>query len=131
MGISGNDQFNEQIRQRTLKLAVDVRNLLAFAKVRTIDKPALQQLIRSSSSVAANYRSATRGRSDAEFFSKISIVLEEADETLFWLEYFLQIGVLNETEAMSCLNDTGQLVRLFATIRKRMKEKMEKDNSRK
>jgi len=77
------DQFNERLRERTMKMAVDVLNLLKAAKFISIDRPFINQLIRSSSSVAANYRSATRGRSDAEFYSKMCIVVEETDETLF------------------------------------------------
>ncbi len=87
-----NTHFNEQLRERTMKMAVDVRNLLKAGKFIAIDRPFVTQLIRSSSSVAANYRSATRGRSDAEFYSKICIVLEETDETLFWIDYLLPDG---------------------------------------
>jgi len=47
----------------------------------------VNQIIRSSSSVAANFRAATRARSDAAFYAKICIVVEECDETLFWLDY--------------------------------------------
>ncbi len=80
------DHFNDLLRKRTLKMAAGVRNLLVSVKFNAIDRPCVLQLTRSASSVAANYRAATRGRSDAEYFSKICIVVQEADETLFWLE---------------------------------------------
>jgi four helix bundle protein len=119
-----NMHFNEQLRERTLIMAVSVRNLLKTEKFIALDRPFVNQLIRSSSSVAANYRSATRGRSDAEFYSKICIVLEETDETLFWIDYLLKLEVLNEKEAMKIRNDVEELVRLFSSIRKKMKQKI-------
>ena len=124
----GNIHFNEQLRERTMKMAVDVRNLLKAGKFIAIGKPFVSQLIRSSSSVAANYRSATRGRSDAEFYSKICIVLEETDETLFWLDYLLRLKVLNESETIKIRNEVEQLVRLFSSIRSKMKEKTERNS---
>ena len=120
-----NIHFNEKLRERTIRMAVDVRNLLKSEKFIPIDRPFVNQLIRSSSSVAANYRSATRGRSDAEFYSKICIVLEETDETLFWIDYLLKLDVLNETEASKIRGEVEQLVRLFSSIKKKMKEKIE------
>ena len=122
-----NLHFNEQLRERTLKMAVDVRNLLKSEKFIPIDRPFVNQLIRSSSSVAANYRSATRGRSDAEFYSKICIVLEETDETLFWIDYMLKLKVLNETEALKIRDEVEQLVRLFSSIKRKMKERIERN----
>jgi four helix bundle protein len=119
-----NTHFNEQLRERTMKMAVDVRNLLKSEKFIPIDRPFVNQLIRSSSSVAANYRSATRGRSDAEFYSKICIVLEETDETLFWIDYLIKLDVLNEKEAVKIRNEVEQLVRLFSSIKKKMKERI-------
>ena len=119
-----NIHFNEQLRERTLIMAVSVRNLLKTEKFIALDQPFVNQLIRSSSSVAANYRSATRERSDAEFYSKICIVLEETDETLFWIDYLLKLEVLNEKEAMKIRNDVEELVRLFSSIRKKMKQKI-------
>ena len=78
-------KFNEEVRTRTMQMAAEVRNVLANGNILTIDKPAVIQLIRASSSVAANYRAATRARSDAEYYAKMSIVVEECDETLFWM----------------------------------------------
>ena len=122
-----NIHFNEQLRERTMKMAVEVRNLLKSEKFIAIDRPFVNQLIRSSSSVAANYRSATRGRSDAEFYSKICIVLEETDETLFWIDYLLKLKVLNETDTMKIRDEVEQLVRLFSSIKRKMKEKIGKN----
>jgi four helix bundle protein len=125
MDKTSNNQFNEQLRERTMKMAVEVRNLLVSVYVSAIDRPIVNQLIRCSSSVAANYRSATRGRSDAEFYSKICIVVEEADETLFWIEFLTRIGVIPETLAARLMDELNQLVRLFASIKRKMREKLD------
>jgi len=117
-------QFNEQIRERTLKMSVNVHNLFAIKKVSGITRPIVNQIIRSSSSVAANYRAATRSRSDAEFFSKICIVVEECDETQFWLEYLIRIELLEKDKTMTLRSEVEQLVKLFTSIKKKMKEKL-------
>jgi four helix bundle protein len=111
---------------RTMKLAVGIRNLLLSARVSALDRPIVNQLIRSSSSVAANYRAATCARSNAEFLSKISIVLEESDESKFWLEYLLKINVLRESDTAGLQKEIDELVRIFSSIRKKMKEKVER-----
>ena len=73
--------FNQELRERTYNLSVNIYHLLSDKKIPLIARSIISQLIRCSSSVAANYRSATRARSDAEFLAKICIVLEECDET--------------------------------------------------
>lgn len=60
-----------------------------------------RQIIRSSSSVAANYRAVLRAKSNKDFINKLTIVQEEADETLFWLEYILETGLLENNDDMS------------------------------
>ena len=106
-----------------------MRHLFDKKKINIIDQSQILQLTRSASSVAANYRAATRGRSDAEYFSKICIVVEEVDETLFWLEYLIEINVINKEEALSLIDEVTQLVRLFSAIKRKMKEKMEADKA--
>lgn len=119
-----NAQFNEQMRERTLKISVDVHDLFIGKNVPAITRPSVNQVIRSSSSVAANYRAATRSRSNAEFLSKICIVVEEADETQFWLEYLLRVGVIEASETKALRSEIEQLVRLFTSIKKTMQGKV-------
>jgi four helix bundle protein len=118
-------QFNEILRERTMNMAADVRNHLKDLEITTIDRSIVNQLIRSSSSVAANYRSATRGRSDAEFYSKICITVEETDETLFWIDYLVLVSVLKEVDVSRIRKEVDELVRLFSSIKRKMKEKLE------
>ncbi len=81
-----------------------------------------KQLLRSSTSVAANYRAACRARSDAEFFSKISIVVEEADESLFWLELLQESGISNSESVHQLLKEAEELVKITNTIRHNRKK---------
>jgi four helix bundle protein len=117
-------QFNEQIRERTITMAVMIHELFVAIKVSPVTRPIVNQIIRCSSSVASNYRAATRSRSDAEFYSKICIVVEEIDETQFWLDYLKRINLLDENKILNLLNEVNELVRLFTSIKSKMKEKL-------
>lgn len=72
-----------------------------------------RQLLRSSTSVGANYRAVCRARSNADFVSKLGIVLEEADETLFWLELLVDSGVAQPYKTAPLLKEANELVSIF------------------
>ena len=104
--------------------ALAIYKLLISKKPVYVNQSVVNQLIRSSSSMAANYRSATRGRSDAEFYSKICIVVEECDETQFWLEYLVRANFILETETKDICAEIEQLIKIFSAVKKTMKEKL-------
>ncbi|MFH1852655.1 MAG: four helix bundle protein [Candidatus Neomarinimicrobiota bacterium] len=81
------------------------------------------QLIRCSTSVAANYRAAVIAQSGAAFTAKISIVLEEVDETLFWIEFIKTENLLDENRIADLLNEANELTAIFYSIRKTQKSK--------
>ena len=124
MAKSDKGEFNERIRERTLNMAVGIHELLKATKVSPITRPIVNQIIRSSSSVASNYRAATRSRSDAEFYSKICIVVEEIDETQFWLEYLSRINLNGIKENKKLFEEVKELVKLFTAIKSTMKAKL-------
>jgi four helix bundle protein len=72
-----------------------------------------RQLLRSATSVGANYRAVCRARSSADFVSKLGIVLEEADETLFWLELLADSGVARPDKTAPLLREANELVSIF------------------
>ncbi|GJM28633.1 MAG: four helix bundle protein [Cyclobacteriaceae bacterium] len=78
--------FVEKFKRRTRKFVLEILKL--FKQIRPSQESLIiqKQLIRSAGSMASNYRAATRSRSRAEFYSKLCIVVEEADESLFWIE---------------------------------------------
>jgi four helix bundle protein len=111
------EQFVERFRQRTKQLALDVIRFsmdLPKTEEATIMK---RQLLRSATSVAANYRAACRARSSAEFYSKISIVIEEADETLFWLELLSESGTTTETKVAGLKKEVTEILSVMAKAR--------------
>ena len=117
-------KFNDHLRERTIHMAATLYWLLKDKKISWIIRPGVNQIIRSSSSVAANFRAATRARSDSEFYAKICIVVEECDETLFWLEYLIRINLLDVDKTKEIYSEVEQLVRLFNAIKSKMKIKI-------
>jgi four helix bundle protein len=111
------EQFVERFRQRTKQLALDV---IGFSKDLPKTEEAIimkRQLLRSSTSVAANYRAACRARSSAEFYSKISVVIEEADETLFWLELLAESGTTTENRVTELKKEATEILSVMAKAR--------------
>ena len=106
---------SEALKLRTKDFALRVLRLYRSLP-RTEESRVLgAQLLRSSTSIGANYRAACRGRSRAEFVAKLGIVLEEADETVFWLE-LLQEGNIFQAEKLSDLvREANEPVAIFAS----------------
>jgi len=73
-----------------------------------------RQLLRSATSVAANYRAVCRARSKLEFIAKIGLVVEEADETVFWLELVRDTGTLEGEDVNEALREANELLAIFA-----------------
>ena len=111
-------EFVELIKKRTKQLAVDI--ILFYNKIQKTDATRVigRQLIRSATSTAANYRAACISRSQKEFFSKMSIVVEEADETLFWLEILKDANLASEELLTPLLNETLEIVKIVSKARK-------------
>lgn len=117
------ENFAEEFRNRTKKQVVEI---IKYCK--TLPKSdetyiVKKQIIHSSTSVAANYRAATRARSDNEFFSKLSIVVEEADETEFWLELIRESEIDTSKKSLDLLKESGEIVRIVSKSRKTLKDK--------
>ena len=106
------------LKARTKQFALRVMKMVD-ALPRTIQGRAIaKQIIRSATSVAANYRAAFRARSRAEFIAKIGVVEEEADESCFWLELIIDSGLLTEERIPPLLSEAGELVAIMAASRK-------------
>jgi four helix bundle protein len=73
------------------------------------------QIFRSGTSIAANYRAACRAKSTADFIAKLSIVEEEADETSFWLELIREMGILQEDMLTSVMNENNELLAIIVS----------------
>jgi four helix bundle protein len=106
------------LKARTKQFALRVMKLVD-ALPRTIQGRAVaNQIIRSATSVAANYRAACRARSRAEFIAKLGVVEEEAEETAFWLELIIDSALLTRARIDPLLTEAGELVAIMAASRK-------------
>ena len=107
-GITEEDQ---ELLLRVLKLVDALPKSLAG---RTIGS----QLIRSGTSVGANYRASCKGRSTAEFIAKLGTVEEEADESAFWLELIIEGGLLTKLQVQELLTEAEEITAIIAASRK-------------
>ncbi len=82
-----------------------------------------KQLLRSGTSIGANYRSACRSRSRAEFSAKLGVVIEEADESLFWLELLNGSGIIPENKIAALMHECDELIAIFVAAQLRTKSK--------
>ncbi len=114
--------FAESMRQRTRAFALDVIRLCRHFP-RTIDGYVVaKQLIRASTSTAANYRAACRSRTPNDFANKIGVVCEEADEAEFWLDVTVAAPILATAEAVRLHKEADELVAIFTKSRDTAKQ---------
>lgn len=112
---------NDKFRKRTKILATGV--IKVYEKLTNEIKIVGKQLVRSASSVAANFHAATRARRDAEYFARLSLVIEEADETLIWPEIMLEAELAEGDTMKKLMAKTTELLSVFAKTRKTIKNK--------
>lgn len=106
--------MNEQeLKERTKRFGLRVIRLVEAMPRTTTAKVLGRQLVRSRTSVGANYRSACRGGSKAEFSSKIGICAEEADETVYWLEMISEAEILKKELLENPLREANELAAIF------------------
>jgi four helix bundle protein len=107
----------EELRQRTKQFALRIIKLFRALQKTHEARVLGKQVLRSGTAVAANYRSACRARSRADFISKIGITVEEADETAFWLELLIDASIVRKARLENLLAEANELVRIFAATR--------------
>ena len=110
------------LKPRTKKFALDV--ILYSRKLPRGDEFMVikRQLIRSATSVAANYRATQRAKSKADFINKMGTTEEEADESLFWLECMAELATSEHAELKRLLKEANELTAIFVASRKRARE---------
>ena len=118
-----NKDFNEQMRTRCKVFACDVIKFYDTIKKTDASRIIGKQLLRSATSVAANYRAACRGRSQADFYSKICIVTEEADETQFWLELLYETEIATKESVMPHYDEITEILAIVTSIKHKLSKK--------
>ena len=108
----------EELRQRSKQFALRVIRMFKFLPRTEEAKILGRQILRAGTSTAANYRAACRARSKAEFVSKMGIVVEEIDETVFWLELLVESEIVEYRNIKELLKEANELLAIFASSRK-------------
>ena len=117
------EDFNELFRQRTKKLALEIIRIVSPLKYSDALGVIRKQLIKASTSVAANFRAVCRARSERERFSKLCIVVEEADETVFWMEMMMDGEMISEILMSPFKNEAEEILKVMAAFKKRLDSK--------
>ncbi|MDW8325626.1 MAG: four helix bundle protein [Anaerolineales bacterium] len=116
----------EELKQRTKAFGLRcIKVVEALPKPRTGDMLA-RQLVRSGTSVGANYRSACRGRSGKDFVSKVDVAIEEVDESLYWLELIVDAGLMPQKRLASLMKEGDEIVAILTATSRTAKRNLKR-----
>ena len=110
------------LKERTRKFALNTINLVEALPRGRVSDVLGRQLIRSGTSVGANYRAACRAKSSADFISKMGIVEEEIDESLYWMELLVASGLVCHDKIADLLSEANQLTAITVSSIKTAKQ---------
>ena len=116
--------MKHELKERTKRFSLSIIELVEKLPNKISCKIVSYQLIKSGTSVGANYRAALRARSDKEFIAKMNIVLEESDECCYWLEIILDQNWLKENNVKILLREANELTAIFVSTLKTMNNKV-------
>lgn len=115
----------DELKKRTKSYGIEIIQFLYSLPKETVSFAISKQLVRSATSIGANYRAALRARSEKEFIAKIGIIIEEADETLYWLEVMSEVpqfsGLRVKIEVL--MKEANELTAIFVSTLKTLKSK--------
>jgi len=115
-----NTEFNEKWKKRTKEFALKVIELSDELPKKESARVINRQLLRAATSVAANFRAACRGRSKQEFYSKLCIVVEEADETQFWIELLQESKLIDEIKIKPFIDEISEILAITTSIKNKL-----------
>jgi four helix bundle protein len=118
----------QQFKQQTKKLALRVIRLVDALPKGIVADVIGRQILRSATSVGANYRAACRGGSDAAMIAKLNIVAEEADETLFWLELLTESGLMPAARLADLMTEADEITAMTTASLKTLRAKIRKSH---
>ncbi len=121
-GENMSDGKNRQdLKARTKKFALAIVRLYVHLPKTTEAQVLGKQLLRSGTSVGAQYRESFRAKSDADMISKLESVLQELDESQYWLELLQEAPIIPPAQAKPIYDEANELIAIFVTIVKRLK----------
>ena len=118
----------QQFKQRTKKLALRIIHLVEMLPKTSTAQVIGKQLLRSGTSVGANYRAACRAKSTADILHKLAIVEEEADETLYWLELLVEGKIVPEDKLKNLITEVDEIVAMIVSSIKTIRSKQNNSN---
>jgi four helix bundle protein len=118
--MKGND-----IKSRTKVLSINIGQLVLLLPYTVVNKQYISQIVRSSASVAANYRAASRAKSDKDFINKLKICEEECDETQFWLELLVEFNRDFREKIIPLYKECDELISIFIASIKTVRKKLQ------
>lgn len=118
--------MNSDLKVRTKEYALSVIRLFGELPKKTEAQVMGRQVLRSGTSVGAQYREASRAKSDADFISKIEGSLQELEETEYWLELLSESGLISDQRLAAVKKETGELKGIFVSIVRNIKAKTPK-----
>jgi len=119
------DNQAEALKNRTKRFALRIIRVIRSLPPGQEGRIISHQLLRAGMSVAANYRSVCRARSRPEFLPKLAIVIEEADESAFWLELLVDAGLVPEPKLKDLKSEANQLMAIFNASRTTAKKRVQ------
>ena len=114
--------MKENLKNRTKKFAIDIIKFVELLPEKQIAKVIGNQLLRSGTSVGANYRASCRAKSKADFIAKMGIVEEEADESIYWMEILIESGIVKKEVADRLMCEGNELLAITVASIKTAKE---------
>ena|SRR5215213_1389227 len=114
---------SEKLKKRTKQFALRVIRLFKALPRGEEARIIGRQILRSGTSIGANYRAACRARTSKEFASKVRIVVEEADETIYWLELLIEAEIVVKKRLDALYSEGNELVAIFAAALRTMKSR--------
>ena len=115
---------NEELKDRTKRFSLLILKLVEKFPNSISNRIVINQIVKSATSVGANYRAVCRARSDREFVAKLNIVLEEADESQYWLEVISEMKWVDQSELDFPQKEASELVAIFVTTLKTVNNRL-------
>ncbi len=120
---------SDKLKLRTKKFSLRIINLIQHLPGNKVSNVIGNQLLRSATSIGTNYRAACRSRSKVEFISKIRVVEEEVDESVYWIELINDSQIFEEEKVSSLLKEANELTAIFTSIGKTTKMNLRNSKS--
>ena len=108
---------DKELQERTKKFAIRIIKLVRELEKDSIGRIIGKQILRSATSIAANYRAVCRAKSVKDFIAKLAIVIEESDETLFWLEIIIESNLMKEELVTDLLREANEITAIMVASR--------------